>query len=352
MIKRENWQLVNDYLEYRQDVDQISKSSKELEETWLKHLLRWADDNSFDRAPKIRPTFPQYILTARLDGKDKPLSAIYVSKVVGAAKRFLEWLRMHRVGYKTKLRLSWLDTLKPPRMEEEPSEHEAVTIEEIRAMAEAPAETMREQRIKAAAVFWFLSGIRIGAFVTLPLKAIDMQERAVKQWPSLGVKTKFKKHANTFLLNIPDLLEVVKAWDDRARAHLPLDGFWFAPFSPQTGTFDPNIKEVGKHRGTRARKDLQAWLDRVGLEYHSPHKFRHGHAVYALKQSDTTADLKAVSMNLMHSSLRVTDEIYSILSGDDIQERIANLGGNGSGMSKEDAERIAELVAEKLLQKS
>ena len=36
------------------------------------------------------------------------------------------------------------------------------------------------------------------------------------------------------------------------------------------------------------------------LPYKSPHKFRHGHAVYALQHAKTMADYKAVSMNLMH----------------------------------------------------
>jgi hypothetical protein len=38
-------------------------------------------------------------------------------------------------------------------------------------------------RIRAAAVIWFLSGTRIGAFVTLPLSAVEIETRIVKQWP-------------------------------------------------------------------------------------------------------------------------------------------------------------------------
>ncbi len=81
------------------------------------------------------------------------------------------------------------------------------------AIANAPVFTMRDRRIRASAVFWFLSGIRIGAFVSLPIKAVDIENMTVKQWPrELGVKTKFQKHATTFLLNIPELLQVVIDW--------------------------------------------------------------------------------------------------------------------------------------------
>ncbi len=54
---------------------------------------------------------------------------------------------------------------------------------------------------------------------------------------------------------------------------------------------------------------------RGGLPYHSPHKFRHGQAVYALNMAKNTAALKAVSWNLMHSNLSITDVVYGMLPG-------------------------------------
>jgi hypothetical protein len=37
------------------------------------------------------------------------------------------------------------------------------------------------------------------------------------------------------------------------------------------------------------------------------------------------ADYKAVSMNLMHEDIRVTDGIYAPLAGDEVQRRITSL---------------------------
>ena len=79
MINRGNWKFVKTYLVYRQDVDQLVKESLRLEESRLYHLLRWADDQHFSKAPKIRPTFPKYLLSARIDGNDM-LSPIYIQK--------------------------------------------------------------------------------------------------------------------------------------------------------------------------------------------------------------------------------------------------------------------------------
>ena len=297
-----------------------------LEESWLRHLLEWANSRSFHDVSKIRPTLPEYLLNARLDEKKgQQLSIVYVKKIIRCAYNFFHWLRMHNRGF-VGISPAWIDTLKPPRMVSEPIEHEAITLEEVRAIAKAPVYSLRNKRIRAAVILLFLSGIRIGAFVTLPISAVDLEELTIKQWPKLGVRTKFKKHATTYLLDIPDLLEIVREWDIEIRKVCKKDDLWFAVISPETEEIEPGINKVGEHRHARARKDLKEWLDRVGLPYHSPHKFRHGHAVYALKRAQDVSALKAVSQNLMHSNLSVTDGVYGILSESDVRGQIMALG--------------------------
>lgn len=145
---------------------------------------------------------------------------------------------------------------------------------------------MREKRIIAAAVLWFLSGIRIGAFGTLPIKAIDIENHSIRQWPKLGVRTKFGKHQTAYFLNIPELVEVVKEWDSFVRSQLTSDHPWFANIAPETGKLDQDNLFIGKNRHQEARKDLKEWLKKVNIPYHSPHKFRDGFAVYAKKLSN------------------------------------------------------------------
>ena len=45
-----------------------------------------------------------------------------------------------------------------------------------------------------------------------------------------------------------------------------------------------------------------------------------------MKNASDVGDLKAVSMNLMHASLGVTDEVYAILSDQDVGARISAIG--------------------------
>ena len=102
---------------------------------------------------------------------------------------------------------------------------------------------------------------------------------------------------------------------------------WYTPtiseFGQQTLSADP----PGAHRNIAIAKRLRKLYARAGLPYQSPHKFRHGHAVYALQHAQTMADYKAASMNLMHSDIRTTDSIYAPLASDEVQRRIAALTG-------------------------
>jgi len=65
-----------------------------------------------------------------------------------------------------------------------------------------------------------------------------------------------------------------------------------------------------------------------------PHKFGHGHAVYALIMAKDVAALKAVSQNLMHENLTVTDGVYGILSDADVSRQISALG-HGAGLEED-----------------
>jgi integrase len=65
----------------------------------------------------------------------------------------------------------------------------------------------------------------------------------------------------------------------------------------------------------------------TGVAHRSPHKLRHGHAVHALKRARTAAEFKALSRNLMHADLRITDSVYGVLTDNDVRDTIAGLGG-------------------------
>jgi len=338
MINKKNWQLMKKYLDYRLSVDQITTGSLNREKTHMRYVLLWAEERSFRQAPGFRPTFPEYSLSNRLDGEEGNLSAVYIKKNMATARLFFSWLSDNEEGYRS-IKQAWIKTIKVKRLSDPPKVKDAVTLEEIRNIADSPARTLKERRARAAAVFLYLSGMRIGAFVSLPVQAVDIPNRRVTQYPSLGVRTKNRKFGITFLLELPELLDVVIEWDNEIRAVLPPNGFWFAPISPKTGKVDANVTSIGEHRSTIARRNIKTWLDSVGLRYHSPHKFRHGHIHYGTANARTIEDFKAVSMNAMHSSMKITDEFYSNLNDGEVEKRIASIG-KGMLSENDNAEAI------------
>ena len=86
---------------------------------------------------------------------------------------------------------------------------------------------------------------------------------------------------------------------------------------------------VGENRSIALNKRLRALFTLASLPPLSPHKFRHGHAVWALQHARTMADYKAISQNLMHGDIRVTDGIYAPLLGREIGQRVAALADTG-----------------------
>lgn len=326
MINKKNWQITRKYLAHRLEVDQLCEGSYRAEETQVRYILEWAGEKPFTKAPNIRPTFPEYLMSIRLDGEEGRLSAGYIKKVLACARRFFSWLVENQTGYKATIKQAWIDTLKAKRLNDIPKNKEAVSYDEIIKIAQAPVASTLERRIRAGAVMMFLSGMRIGALVSIPIQAVDIDHRRVKQYPSLGVRTKNSKYGDTTLLDIPELLKVVKEWDDEVRQLLAPDGYWFAPLSPETGEIDTNCHEIGQYRVSIARKNLRAWLDKVGLPYHSPHKFRHGFVHYAMAHAQTIEDYKAISLNVMHSSMEITDQFYSVLNDNQVYERVSKLG--------------------------
>ena len=328
MINKANWKIIKTYLDYREHVDQITIGSLKAERTYTRYILEWAGENAFQKVQTLRPTLPEYMLHARLDGKEGRLSAIHIKKVLGTTRHLFSWMADHYRGCRG-IQQSWIKTIKAKRLTVIPQNKDYVSFEEILAISKAPVVNLVEKRIRAAAVFLYLSGMRISAFISLSIDAVDISKRIVIQDPNHGVRTKNRKYGITYLLDIPELLAIVQDWDTEIRESLPNGGFWFPPFLPDSGEINPNVLKIGEHREVLATKNLRAWMLKIGLPYRSPHKFRHGHIHYGLNNAQSIADFKAVSLNAMHSSMEITDQFYSILNDSEVKDRIGALGKNG-----------------------
>lgn len=328
MVNRRNYLLVQEFSRYQQETLQLNPKSITRYKFYLKFLLLWADEMFLAQAPEIEPSFPRYLANARRDGKSGPLAPSSLRKIVQTAKQLLLWAKAEHAVEFRHLSMSWINTLRPPAMVQRASIHIFLTLEEVRKLVAAPIPEgdLALWRDQAAAALLFLSGMRDGAFTSLPIQAVDLLNRRIYQWPfEYGVRTKKGKSATTFLLEIPDLLAIVEKWDNFIRSQLPPTAMWYTSIINQWGEQTLSAQLAGAHRNIAIAKRLRTLFALASVPYKSPHKFRHGHAVHALRCAHSMADYKAISQNLMHDDIRITDETYASLLTDEVQERIRHL---------------------------
>lgn len=364
MVDRLNYLRVNQHLKYLEEVLQVAPISLDRYRFYLRHLLLWTGDKVFKNVSAIRPTFPIYLTS--LAGKDPSggLAGATQKKILNSSQRFFRWAKSaypHEFG---SLPVVWIETLRFAHQPQAAGENVFVSLEEVRQLISIPADSnnLALLRDQAAAAILFLSGMRASAFATLPISALDLESLTVRQWPELGVHTKNGKHATTFLLNIPDLYAPVRLWDAAVRPVLPPSAPWYAPVDHNWGEQHLSSREPGKNRLQALEKRVKLLFSLARLPHKSPHKFRHGHAVFGLLHAQNMADYKAVSMNLMHESIEITDSIYAPMLSSDVQERIAGLSEKASSMpdqeletylahlGKESLGRALMFIAEKLTQ--
>jgi site-specific recombinase XerD len=351
MINRQNWLDARAYLQHMDRRAGKHPSTIHKYRTQLRHLLEWADEHPFQKARDIDPAFPTYLVTARADGRLSPLSYPTIYKTLITVRSFfrfarLEWpQRYHRISE------SWIDLLQPAR-ESKPvpqlEEHRFYTLDEVRNIAAVSTETLREERAKVAVAMLFLSGMRPDALASIPIACVDLPRKRILQIPQMGVRTKNNKAAVTYLLDIPELLDIIYAWDRRVRTSFVPTALWYATLATDGMQLTETTRAI-VGRASVIGDDLRIICQKAGVEYKSPHKLRHGHIVYARNLAHDMAQLKAISQNVMHANVLITDQVYASLTDNQVQNVISSLGqSRSSGSRKELIMQLIEMLKSQL----
>jgi len=314
LISRDNWKVTRAFLRYCGEVRQCSERSVEVYRQRLAQLLDWARDVPLGRCDRLRPVFPQFLAVQKL-------SVAYQQKVCSTARAFYGWAQLRWPRKYKATDPAWVESLKRMRPEESVCQRQVFELDEVRAMAATDGSRLVDKRDRACVALMLLSGMRDEAFCTLPARALTIEPPTgtVRQWPALGVRTKNGKAGNTFLLNVPDLLEVVEDWDARIRRDLGEEALWFTRLQP-SGMQYARDQTPGANRSFSRR--LKLLCEKAGIYHRSPHKLRHGHAVWLMRRARGMADLKAISQNLMHASVSTTERLYARLVADEVRTRI------------------------------
>ena len=328
MIHRPNYLDVCAYLHHNERVRQHDPQTLKHARLYLRHLLEWADDSPFARARQIDPTFPAYLATTRVDGQERTRAPLSIAKGLAIVRQFFTFARAEWPTRYKAISESWIELLRPPRsarLESRLPVRQFWTLDDALKVAAVSTETLREERGKVAVCMLFLSGMRADALATIPIHCVDLAHQAIHQLPEFGVRTKNDKAAITYLLQIPQLFEVVQSWHARLLcAGLPPSALWYATLTRDGMTLTAT-EQAFEGRHDIIRKDIKLICKQASVPYLSSHKLRHGHTVYALKRAKDMGQLKAISQNIMHKSVVTTDQIYGNLLHDDVQQIITGL---------------------------
>jgi len=348
MINRQNWLDVRAYLTHLDK--RLGRDPKTIAKYWnyLRHLIEWADGTPLPHAHRIiDPVFPLYLTTARNDSRSTPLSYSTSYKALMTTRLFYEYAsKVWASRYKHVSGL-WLETL-VPRTKPDPTSEDLrfYTLDELRAIATVSTATLREERAQAGACMLFLSGMRPDSLASIPRQCVDLLNRRLMQKPNMGIRTKNKKSAITYLLDIPELMAVVQRWDAKV-SHMAPNALWYSTL--QAG--GEHLRETShaiEKRVSEVGEDIRQICARAGVEYKSPHKFRYGHIVYARSLARTVEEAKAVSQNVLHSTMITTDKIYANLTTNQVQNVILNLGTQTKKIDQAEVLRLIEMLKDQL----
>ena len=188
-----------------------------------------------------------------------------------------------------------------------------------------------ERRNKAIVCFLILTGVRVGALLSLKLKHIDLEKNFVNQDPN-EVETKFKKQIITYFINVDDeiknyLFDWVKFLREE-KLFSPNDPLFPAienKYDGNGGFTKENLSANHLHSTNTIDEIVKSAFENAGLKYHSPHTFRNTLTALASRFCSTPEEFKAYSQNLGHEEVLTTFISYGHVSHHRQGEIIKNM---------------------------
>ena len=252
--------------------------------------------------------------------------------MMATMREFTLWLSQQD-GFRSRIRMSDADYFSLSRRDEAearaaPSLPARSVKQAKRALQLMPASTPRQMRDKGIFALLCLTGIRVGALISLRLKHVDLEEKSVVQNPR-EVATKFGKSIDTFFAQgFPEAQAALLNWI----SHLEDEELYGPddPLFPATA-ISPNsnagfVAEGFERRHWRStepvRKIVNGAFVAIGLPTFGPHAFRHMLARHVAKNTTSIAELVATSQNLGHSDVLTTLRSYGQISRERQRELI------------------------------
>ncbi|WP_082688847.1 tyrosine-type recombinase/integrase [Ruegeria marisrubri] len=256
----------------------------------------------------------------------QPLSAATMNQICKALRSFVQWLS-EQPGYRRAVRYSDADYFNLTNAEQAQARTHDVrpspTLDQIRyVLANMPSTTDVQRRDRAVIAFLALTGIRVGALITLKMRHVNLHDDCVYQ-DSREVATKFHKTSTTTFFPVGK--DIGKAFEDYV-THMRNTRL----FGPDDPLF-PKVKMITGERLAFEAAELSRnhWkatqpvgkivrenFIRLGFPNFGPHSFRKTLARYGTTICSTPEEMKAWSQNLSHEDVMTTFNSYGSVTSE------------------------------------
>ena len=249
-------------------------------------------------------------------------------------REFYLWV-LKDLGPASGIRRIDIDYLKPSKRDIGASRSSSIlafpSIEEAtRAFRLMPAGSVNELRNRAIFGLLLMTGIRVGALITLKIKHYHADRRLVYQDPN-EVATKGSRAIDTFLVVLDD--DVLKAFEDWIAKLVTDHGFGpddplFPTLRPSGGFGGLQLAPIPYSTAQAIQNMIRRTFAHVGLKPYTPHRFRNALVAAAYERGLAIAEMVALSRNLGHSRPMTTLASYGKLPLDE-QGRLIREGFGG-----------------------
>ena len=320
-----NEKIKREFFSFLKDSEGFSEESID---SFEKSILFWeefsegADLSKFNKEQAVR--FKNWLVARKKKNGSTTISLSYCYDTLRHLRRFFEWLSRHP-DHKSEIDSNILGYLslskKESRIATHNRQHVVPTLEEVKKVLESiEGKTEVARRDRALISLVLLTGARITAISSLPMKCFDHDRAIISQDPKLGVKTKFSKQITTALFEIDyaNPRAYFLDWYDYLanERHFSPDNPIFPATKREQGSQNVNFYSTEKieplfwKNSSPARKVFEKRFKQAGVPYYHPHSLRHLIVKELIRMPLTEEEKKAISQNLGHENVETTFGTY------------------------------------------
>lgn len=303
----------------------------------------FTDFEDFSKFNKKKAVEFKKWLEEKLDPRSqKQISITTCYNYLKSLKDFFKWLS-YQPNYKSKINFMEVEFLKLPkekaRIANAQKRERYPSLEQVKQVVSSiQVNNEIDLRDRALISFTLLSGMRDSAITSLPLGCFDENTLQVSQDPKKGVKTKFSKTINSVLFKFDDeMLKYVLDWVKYLKEERHFDDT--RPIFPRNkvenaqgaNSFVSNFVGAEFWQSVTSMRDIfKQRSEEAGIEYFSPHCFRHSAVNTAISKCRNGHEIKAVSQNFGHEDVGTTMTTYGKLNDNQVNNLISEMDFSNS----------------------